>query len=110
MSIDRLAITIVDGAQARNLMAALSAEGFRVTIVNATGGFLQDSLVTLFIGTEEEQLSRLFRLLAEHCPRRTRYVPMGVETAMASSYPTMIEASMGGASVFVLPIEEFRQL
>ncbi|MEA3309991.1 MAG: cyclic-di-AMP receptor [Chloroflexota bacterium] len=109
-SINRLAITIVDGAQSQDLMVALGKEEFRATIVNATGGFLHDSLVTLFIGTEESCLPRLLALLAEHCPRRTRYVPLGVETAMASGYPTMIEVSAGGAAVFILPVEEFRQL
>ncbi|MCD4739189.1 MAG: cyclic-di-AMP receptor [Anaerolineae bacterium] len=110
MSIDRLAIAIVDGTQSRDLMIALGEEGFRATIVNATGGFLHDSLVTLFIGVEERCLPRLFMLMEECCPRRTRYVPLGVETAMASGYPTMIETSEGGAAIFILPVEEFRQL
>ncbi|HEY88827.1 MAG TPA: hypothetical protein G4N98_03715 [Thermoflexia bacterium] len=110
MSINRLAITIVDGTQSHDLMVALGAEGIRATIVNATGGFLHDSLVTLFIGIEERRLPRLFTLLEEQCPRRMRYVPLGVETAMASGYPTMIETSEGGAAIFILPVEEFRQL
>ncbi len=110
MSINRLAITIVDGTQSQDLMTALGEEGVRATIVNATGGFLHDSLVTLFIGIEERRLPRLFALLKEYCPRHTRYVPLGIETAMASGYPTMIETSAGGAAIFILPVEEFRQI
>jgi uncharacterized protein YaaQ len=110
LMLDRLAITIVDGSQSRALLEVLGREGFRATTINAVGGFLHDSLVTLLVGMPQERLARFFALLREYCPRRTRYVPMGVELSMAPGYPMMIEASVGGASVFVLPIEEFRQL
>jgi uncharacterized protein YaaQ len=35
---------------------------------------------------------------------------MNVEMAMAPSYPMMIEARVGGATVFVLPVEKFLQI
>jgi uncharacterized protein YaaQ len=109
-AIDRLAVTIVDGSQSRRLIRELNEEGFRVTMINAVGGFLHDSLVTLFVGTSARRLSQFFALLREYCPRRTRYVPMGVEVAMAPAQPAMIEVYVGGASVFILPVEQFRQL
>jgi uncharacterized protein YaaQ len=109
-TIDRLVVTIVDGSQSRDLIKALNEQGFRVTLVNAVGGFLHDAMVTLFIGTDARRLPELFALLRELCPRRTRYVPMGVEMAMAPGHPAMIEVYVGGASVFVLPIEGFVQL
>ncbi|MFP4343406.1 MAG: cyclic-di-AMP receptor [Anaerolineales bacterium] len=108
--LDRLAITVVDGSQSRALLEVFGREGFRATTINAVGGFLHDSLVTLLVGLPQERLERFFALLREYCPRRTRYVPMGIELSMAPGYPMMIEASVGGASVFVLPVEEFRQL
>jgi uncharacterized protein YaaQ len=92
------------------LLKALNAEGFRATIVDAVGGFLHDSLVTLLVGTSGERLEEFFSLIRTYCPRRTRFVPLGVEMAIAPGYPTMIEAHVGGASVFVVPVEEFRQL
>ncbi len=109
-AVDRLAVTIVDGSQSRKLIRKLNEEGFRVTMINAVGGFLHDSLVTLFVGTSARRLSHFFSLLREYCPRRTRYVPMGVEVAMAPAQPAMIEVYVGGASVFILPVEQFRQL
>lgn len=109
-TVDRLAVTIVDGSQSRDLIKALNAQGFRITQINAVGGLLHDSLVTLFIGTAAERLPELFALLREQCPRRTRYVPMGVEMAMAPGHPAMIEVYVGGASVFVLPVEQFLQI
>jgi len=37
-------------------------------------------------------------------------VPMGVELSLSPGYPMMIEARVGGATVFVLPVERFVQL
>ena len=108
--VDRLAITIVDGSQAHGLIEALNKEGLQVTVIDAVGGFLHDALVTLLVGTSKAQLQHFFATVRKHCPRRTRYVSMGVEMAMTPGYPLMIEAHVGGASVFVLPVERFAQL
>ena len=109
-TIDRLAITIVDGSQSRDLIKVLNAEGFSVTIVDAVGGFLHEALMTLLIGLSKSRLPRFFAIVREQCPRRTRYVPMGVELSLTPGYPMMIEASVGGATVFILPVERFVQL
>ncbi len=108
--VDRVAITITDGSQSRALVEVLNQEGFRTTVINAVGGFLHDSLVTLLVGLSHERLPHFFTLVRTYCPRRTRYVPMGAELTLAPGYPLMIEAAMGGASVFILPVEDFRQL
>ncbi len=109
-ALDRLAITIVDGSQVRGLTQALNEHNFRVTTIDAVGGFLHDSLVTLLVGLSQARLAECFALVRQHCPRRIRYVPMGVEMALAPGYPMMIEAHVGGASVFVVPVERFVQL
>ncbi|HOV47369.1 MAG: cyclic-di-AMP receptor [Anaerolineae bacterium] len=109
-AVNRLAVTIVDGSQSRQLLQALAAKGFHVTTLDAVGGFLHDSLVTLLVGTAEEQLQEFFALIRKYCPRRTRFMPMGVETGMTPGYPMMIEVHVGGASVFVVPVEHFAQL
>lgn len=108
-TIDRLAITIVDGSQSRDLTQALNKKGFPVTIVDAVGGFLHEALVTLLIGLPQDRLPQFFASVREQCPRRTRYVPMGVELSLTPGYPMMIEASVGGATVFILPVERFVQ-
>ncbi len=109
-TIDRLAITVVDGSQSRGLIKALNAEGFQVTMINAVGGFLHDSLVTLLVGTSEAHLPDFFALVRRYCPRRTRYMPTGVEMGMVPGYPMMIEVHVGGASSFIVPVERFLQL
>lgn len=108
--IDRLAITIVDGGQSKDLLKALNENGFPVTILDAVGGFLQEAMVTLMVGLPANRLSSFYAMVREKCPSRTRYVPMGVELSLSPGYPMMIEARVGGATVFVLPVERFVQL
>lgn len=110
VTVNRLAITIVDGSQSRRLIQALGARGFQATVLDAVGGFLHDSLVTLLVGTADDHLQDFFALVRKYCPRRTRFMPMGVEMGMAPGYPMMIEAHVGGASIFVVPVERFAQL
>ncbi|MBN1261546.1 MAG: cyclic-di-AMP receptor [Anaerolineae bacterium] len=100
----------MDGSQAKGLVQLLNSEGFHTTILDAVGGFLHDSLVTLLVGTSEHRLQDFFSLIRAACPRLTRYMPMGVEMGMAPGYPMMIEAHVGGASVFVVPVERYLQL
>ncbi|MBN1248231.1 MAG: cyclic-di-AMP receptor [Anaerolineae bacterium] len=109
-SINRMAITIVDGGQSRDLLKALSEQNFPATTLDAVGGFLHEAMVTLIVGMSDARLPMFFALLREKCPSRTRYVPMGVELSLSPGYPMMIEARVGGATVFVVPVERFVQL
>lgn len=109
-TINRMAITIIDGGQSKELIKALNRDGFPVTVLDAVGGFLHEAVVTLIVGLPHNRLSRFFALVREKCPSRIRYVPMGVELSLSPGYPMMIEARVGGATVFILPVERFAQL
>jgi uncharacterized protein YaaQ len=109
-TIDRMAITIVDGNQSRDLTQALSKAGFVVTVLDAVGGFLHEAVVTLLVGLPHHCLPQFFSLVRQQCPSRTRYVPMGVELSLSPGYPMMIEARVGGATVFIVPVEQFLEL
>ena len=108
--INRMAITIVDGSQSKALIHALNEHDFSVTLLDAVGGFMHESMETLVVGMNETRLTHFFSLVRRHCPSRTRYVSMGGELALAPGYPMMIEARIGGATIFVLPVEQFVQL
>lgn len=108
--IDRMAITIADGGQSKDLLQALNTHRFPATVVDAVGGFLHEAKVTLIVGLPHERLQEFFALVRKTCPSRIRYVPMGVELSLSPGYPMMIEARVGGAIVFVLPVERFVQL
>lgn len=108
--VDRIVIAILDGSQARDLLGALNAEDFHATLINSSGGLLHEALVTLLVGLEAGRLPRLMELIQLYCPSRTYYVPMGVDSSIMPGYPSMIEARIGGATLFILQVERFVQL
>ena len=108
--IDRMAIAIVDGGQSKDLLQALNDRRFPATVIDAEGGFLHETKVTLIVGLSHERLQEFFAVVRESCPSRTRYMPMGVELSLSPGYPVMIEVRVGGAVVFVVPVERFVRL
>mgnify|MGYP006293561301 CR=1 FL=1 len=108
-NVDRMAIAIVYHSQSTQLVDALNDREIPVTVVDARGGFLEEAMITLVAGLSHQRLPLFFSLVREHCPVRTRYMQVGVE--LTDEYPfAPIEVRVGGATVFVVPVEAFVQL
>lgn len=105
----KLLIAIVHAQDAGQLVEALRGADLRVTEVLSRGGFLQARNAMLFVGVEDDQVSAAMRLIEENCRSRTENVPVdplgGIE---ANWLPT--EVAHGGATVFVVPIENIRRI
>jgi uncharacterized protein YaaQ len=63
----KLVIAIVWDVDAGPVVRRLVAEGYRVTRIASTGGFLRRGNVTLLIGVEPGQVERVIDLLRETC-------------------------------------------
>lgn len=87
--------------------SALTKEHFSVTRLATTGGFLRAGNTTLLIGVEEVQVNRALELIKEYSSRRTEYVPSvsTYDLGRYANFPTEIQ--VGGATVFVLDVEQF---
>jgi len=104
----KLVIAIVYNRDRQRLYDALVGRDFRFTIISTTGGFLREGNTTVVIGVEEERKDALLGLIGEVCQTRERLVnvtppaPEHIGAMVAS--PMKIQ--IGGAKVFVLPVEE----
>ncbi|MGC9523134.1 MAG: cyclic-di-AMP receptor [Anaerolineae bacterium] len=107
--IDRMAIAIAYGTQSGALIDALNAAQIPVTLIDARGGFLEEAMVTLVAGMPRQQLPQFFALVRQHCAVRTRLMPIGVDLP-GYAEGQIIEVRVGGATVFVVPVDEFLQL
>jgi len=109
--IDRAAIVIVPRWQAPGLTEALTARHYAVTVVDASGGLLGQGMITLLIGLPQRRLPSFFAMVRDICPGTTRYIPYDAE-AEFPWHPEceLVEVRTGGATVFVVPIEQFVQL
>lgn len=105
----KLIIAIVQDEDAARLVSRLMDAGFGVTKLATTGGFLRAGNTTLLIGVDDEKLSSAMAVIEKVCKSRKQMAT--APTAMAgvggaySPYP--IEVMVGGATVFVLPVEQF---
>jgi uncharacterized protein YaaQ len=109
----KLIVAIVQDVDSRPLLEALIVEGFRATKISTTGGFLVRGNASILIGVQDEQVETVLALLKKHCHARREFVspvvPMG-EAAAARHWVQPLEVEVGGATVFVLNVEQFAQL
>jgi uncharacterized protein YaaQ len=105
----KLIIAIVQDEDASHLISSLMNEGFSVTKLATTGGFLKSGNTTILTGVEDSQYDACLKIIEKVCKSRkqiaTSPVTMGGATGMYAPYP--IEVTVGGATVFVLNIENF---
>ena len=75
----------------------------------SSGGFLRSGNTTVLIGTEEDKVKKAISIIREHCSKRTENVstPIADPTAAAGA---MSQVVVGGATVFVTPVEEFEKM
>ncbi|WP_054951072.1 cyclic-di-AMP receptor [Numidum massiliense] len=107
----KLIIAVVQDKDSNRLLNALVQEEYRATKLASTGGFLKAGNTTFLIGVEDEKIPRLMAIIKENCKARQQLVtPVSPLGGNAESYvPYPVEVQVGGATVFVLPVEQFAQ-
>jgi uncharacterized protein YaaQ len=104
----KLLIAVVHSEDAGALRDALRNAELRITEVPSRGGFLQAGSMMVFIGLEDDQVGLAMRLIEENCRSRTHRLVEPMGGMKASWLPT--EVTQGGATVFVLPLDEIRRI
>lgn len=107
----KLLVAVVQNADAGELREELSNNQFASTKLASTGGFLREGNTTFLIGVEDDRVWHVKELIRKICQARTKLMPTtpyleGAENLFAE--PT--EVSVGGAVVFVLPLDEIVRL
>ncbi|MFD2611572.1 cyclic-di-AMP receptor [Paenibacillus gansuensis] len=105
----KLVVAVVQDKDSNRLSNALVKEGFRATKLASTGGFLRAGNTTFMIGTEDERVTEVLQVIKANCKIREQVVtpvsPMGGTTDSYIPFP--VEVQVGGAAVFVMPVERF---
>ncbi|OEG00275.1 hypothetical protein BHF71_05050 [Vulcanibacillus modesticaldus] len=107
----KLVIAIIQDKDSQRFSNALIRENIRATKLASTGGFLRSGNTTFFIGIEDERVEDVLTIIKENCKSREQLVsPISSLGGNADSYiPYPVEVQVGGATVFVLPIEQYFQ-
>ena len=87
---------------------ALAEMGAPVVYLASSGGFLGRRNATLLIGLPTGSEERVLDTLHTTCRQRVEYMTMPVEGA-PMPMPAPIQVTVGGATVFALPVERHEQ-
>ena len=108
----KLIVAIVQDEDAGRLVSELMDKGFGVTKLATTGGFLRAGNTTLLVGVDDEKFDGAMAVIEKICKSRkqiaTAPTSMTGVNGVYSPYP--IEVMVGGATVFVLSVDQFIKL
>ncbi len=107
----KLVIAIIGNDDANAVMSALTENGYSATRLSTSGGFLRAGNVTLLIGVDDKKVDQVVNLVGEHSKQRKQITPVNstyMGESMLASMP--VEVTVGGATIFVLDVEQFYKI
>lgn len=81
-----------------------------MTRLATTGGFLRSGNTTLIVGTDDDKVDYCIELIGQESKKRTEIVPStaSYDIGRFASFP--VEVPVGGATIFVIDVEQFHKL
>ena len=107
----KLIIAIINNDDSQAVISELTHVGFQVTRLSTSGAFMRAGNVTLLIGVENEKVSEAIEAISHFSSKRKQMAPPSSSyfgDSFASSSP--VEITVGGATVFVIDVEQFYKL
>ncbi|MFD2923433.1 cyclic-di-AMP receptor [Halobacillus naozhouensis] len=107
----KMIIAVVQDKDSNRLNDALAENQFKTTKLSTTGGFLREGNTTFMIGCDDEQVDDALNIIKRNCSQRDQMVaPISPMGGNADSYiPKPVKVEVGGATVFILPVDSFFQ-
>lgn len=107
----KLVLAIINNDDSAIAASALNAEGFFVTKLSTTGGFLMVGNTTLLIGTEDGRGRADQGDSLPHLRHAQAAQPLLAELREGAEIPLpRRRVTVGGATLFVLGVEQFEKL
>ena len=105
----KLITAIVNKEDSKNVCNQLLKNKFYVTRLATTGGFLRAGNTTLLVGVDDDKFDGALSVIEKVCKSRKQMAtspsPVAGTTGVYVPYP--IEVMVGGATIFVLNVEQF---
>jgi len=107
----KLIIAMVQDKDSNRLSNEFVDSGIRATKSSTTGGFLRAGNTTFIIGIDDERVPEVLNIIRENCQSREQFMtpPVSLDVSMETNMPYPVEVQVGGATVFVMPVEQFEQ-
>lgn len=106
----KLLIAIVQDEDLFGLRDDLTKEGFRITKLSSTGGFLKTGNSTLLIGTEDDLVDKCLSIIEKNCKARTATKSVTNMNMPGTSYMSApVEVMVGGATIFIVDVYQYHK-
>lgn len=104
-----LLMAVIQEQDLEQATKALQAVGASLTYLSSAGGFLGRRNATLLIGLPVDKKEDALSVLHEACRQRIEYMTLPLEGS-SMPMPAPVPVTVGGATVFALPVERFEQI
>lgn len=104
-----LLVAIIQDQDLETTTKALQGIGASLTYLSSAGGFLGRRNATLLIGLPAEREGEALEALQTSCRQRIEYMTLPLEGS-PMPMPAPVPVTVGGATVFALPVERFEQI
>lgn len=104
-----LMLAVVQEQDHDDATRALSDLNLPVVYLFSAGGFLGRRNVTLLVGLQDGQEEGAINALQQTCRQHIEYLTMPLEGSPLPM-PTPVPVTVGGATVFALPVEHFEEI
>lgn len=103
----KLVLAIVKDEEAFDIMNKLNLEGFIVTKLASTGGFLKVGNTTLICGVEDDKVDTIVDLIKTQAHTKKQFTSNTSNVNNPNYVQPPIEVTVGGATIFVLDVDQF---
>jgi len=104
-----LLMAVIQDQDLETATNALQGIGASLTYLSSAGGFLGRRNATLLIGLPAEREAEALKALQTSCRQRIEYMTLPLEGS-PMPMPAPVPVTVGGATVFALPVERFEQI
>lgn len=104
-----LMLAVVQEQDRDEAIGALEKLNTPVVYLFSAGGFLGRRNATLLIGLREGVENDAVRILQETCKQHIEYLTLPLEGSPLPM-PTPVPVTVGGATIFALPVEQFEEI
>jgi len=104
-----LMLAVVQEQDRDEATRALEDLNLPVVFLFSAGGFLGRRNATLLVGLPDEHVEDTIKVLEKTCRQHIEYLTMPLEGSPLPM-PTPVPVTVGGATVFALPVEHFEEI
>lgn len=106
----KLLFAIISSEDTNALVNALIKNKFSVTKLATTGGFLKVGNTTLLLGVADDRVNEVLKLIEGNCKSRKEIVPIVGAGDMGMFSAQSMEVNVGGATVFIVNVEDLKKM